>query len=68
MLFGKVRKAWKKRAVRHSIKNAGTKEWCAFAKALCGSSDVCQGFPYECKCCFDFYFNTVNVVQRVLEQ
>lgn len=68
MIFGKVREAWKKRARRHLIKNAGKEDWCTFAKALCGSSDNCPGFPYDCKCCFDRYFNTAKILQRVLEQ
>ena len=68
MFLGKVRKAWKKRARRHLIKNAGKEDWCAFTKALCGSWEICHGFPYDCKCCFDSYFNVGEILQRVLEQ
>lgn len=67
MVFRKVREAWKKRARRHLIENAGKDDWCAFAKALCGSWDSCSGFPYNCKSCFDSYFNVNEVLQRVLE-
>lgn len=66
-MFGNVRSAWKKRAIRQLIKDAG-KDWCTFARALCNSSDVCRGFPYECKACFDSYFNPTEVLQRALEQ
>ncbi|MGD2066957.1 MAG: hypothetical protein PVI43_07315 [Candidatus Bathyarchaeota archaeon] len=68
MLFGNVRKAWRKRAIRHLIKNAGEEEWRTFAKALCNSSDICRGFPIECKSCFDSYYNPAERLQRVLEQ
>ena len=68
MFFGKIREAWKKRAMRHLIKNAGKEDWCAFAKALCGSWNSCREFPYECKCCFDRYFNVHQILQNALEQ
>lgn len=67
MVFSKVREAWKKRAIRNLIKNAGKNDWCTFVKALCNSSDSCRGFPYSCKCCFDNYFETDDILQRVLE-
>jgi hypothetical protein len=66
MLFGNVRKAWKKRVARHLIKNAGEEDWRIFAKALCGSSNDCRGFPYECKSCFDSYFDPAKILQRAL--
>ncbi len=68
MVFGKVKKAWKKRARRNLIKNVGKGDWCAFAKALCGSWDSCRGYPYDCKGCFDSYFKTNEVLQRVLKE
>jgi len=68
MLFGNVRKAWKKRVIRHLIKSVGEEDWCTFARALCSSSDICRGFPYECKSCFDAYFNPAEILQRALEQ
>jgi hypothetical protein len=68
MLFGKVRDAWKKRARKHLVETVGKEDWCAFARALCGSTDNCRGFPYECKSCFDVYFNPVDVLQHALKQ
>ena len=68
MVFEKVRTAWKKRAIRQLIKNAGKEDWCTFVKALCGSWKTCHGFPYDCKCCFDGYFNTKEILQHILEQ
>jgi hypothetical protein len=68
MLFDNVRNAWKKRAARELIKKAGLGDWCTFAKALCGSSDCCHGFPYLCKSCFDAYFSRIDVIQNCLEQ
>ena len=68
MVLSKVREAWKRRARRSLIKNVGKKDWCVFAKALCNSSDNCRGFPYDCKCCFDSYFNTTEILQRIIEQ
>jgi hypothetical protein len=67
MLFEKIRKAWKKRAAQHLIRNAGREDWCAFAKALCGSSHSCCGFPYECKSCFDTYFDPDEVINRAIK-
>jgi hypothetical protein len=68
MVFEKIRAAWKKRAIHHLIKNAGKEDWCTFVKALCGSWERCRGFPYDCKCCFDGYFNTAEVLQHILEK
>jgi len=68
MVYGKFREAWKRRVRRHLIKKAGKEDWCAFAKALCRSWDGCHGFPYDCKCCFDIYFNAQEILQQVLEQ
>jgi hypothetical protein len=68
MLFGNVRKAWEKRAIKHLIKNAGEEEWRIFVKALCDSWNSCRGFPIECKLCFDSYYNPVERLQRILEQ
>ena len=68
MPFGKIRNAWKKRAIRHLIQNEGKTEWCVFAKALCNSWNSCRGFPYDCKSCFDSYFNPKDVIQQALEQ
>jgi len=67
MVFAKFREAWKKRVRRHLIKKAGKEDWCIFAKALCGSCNSCSGFPYDCKCCFDNYFNAKEIIQQVLE-
>jgi hypothetical protein len=68
MIFSKVRENWKKRARRLLIKRAGKEDWCAFAKALCRSWDSCQGFPYDCKGCFDSYFNPKEILQRIIEK
>ncbi|TSA57051.1 hypothetical protein D4R42_02365 [bacterium] len=68
MVFAKFREAWKKRVRRHLIEKAGKEDWCIFAKALCGSYNSCIGFPYDCKCCFDYYFNGKEILQQVLEQ
>jgi hypothetical protein len=68
MLLDNVRKAWKKRAIRHLIKNAGEYEWRTFAKALCDSSNLCHGFPVECKSCFDSYYDHDEMLERVLEE
>ena len=68
MVLGKIREAWKKRVRRQLIKNAGEKDWCAFAKALCMSWNRCPWFPYDCKSCFDTYFNVNEFLQHVLEQ
>ena len=68
MVFGKIRNVWKKRVIHHLIKNAGKEDWCTFAKALCGSWENCRGFPYECKICFDLYFDFDEILQHVLEQ
>jgi hypothetical protein len=68
MLFDNVRSAWKKRAIRHLIEAVGKEDWCTFVKALCNSSDICRGFPYECKACFDSYFNPTEILQHALEQ
>ena len=67
MVFAKVRDVWKKRVRRHLINKAGKEDWCVFAKALCKSWNGCHGFPYDCKCCFDDYFNVKLIVQQVLE-
>jgi hypothetical protein len=67
MVLGKIRKAWQKRARRRLIEKVGKEDWCIFVKALCGSSDSCGGFPYECKCCFDNYF-TPNKKKSSLDQ
>ncbi|PVX27422.1 MAG: hypothetical protein CW716_02365 [Candidatus Bathyarchaeum sp.] len=67
MLFDKVQKAWKRRANRHLIQQAGKEDWCAFAKALCSSADKCQGFPYECKACFDKYYKSPERLKQFLE-
>ena len=68
MVFAKFREAWKKRVRRHLIEKAGKEDWSIFAKALCGSSNSCSGFPYACKCCFDYYFNGKEILQQVLKQ
>ena len=68
MVLGKIREAWKKRVRRHLIKNAGKEDWCVFVKALCMSWDHCRGFPYDCKCCFDTYFNVNEMLQHIFEQ
>ena len=68
MVLDKVREAWKKRAVRNLIKNAGKEDWCIFVKALCNSSESCHGFPYTCKFCFDNYFEQADFLQHLLEK
>jgi len=68
MLFDNVRRAWKKRAIKHLIESAGEEDWRTFAKALCDSTDSCRGFPIQCKACFDSYYNPAEMLQRVLEQ
>ena len=65
MLFGKVREAWKNRARRHLVYKAGKADWCIFAKALCGSWNICSGYPFDCKCCFDYYFNGKKIRQQI---
>ena len=67
MVFAKFREAWQKRVRRHLINKAGKEDWCVFVKALCMSWDSCRGFPYDCKCCFDNYFNIKEIIQQVLE-
>ena len=67
MVFGKIRDAWKKRTREHLVKNAGEEEWCTFARALCGSADNCHGFPYQCKACFDTYYNPADVLECALK-
>ena len=68
MIFAKGMEVWKKRARRQLINKVGKEDWCIFAKALCGSSSSCSGFPYECKCCFDTFFKEKDILQKVLEQ
>ncbi|MFX1514636.1 MAG: hypothetical protein ACFFCQ_18885 [Promethearchaeota archaeon] len=68
MVFSRIRENWKKRAKFHLIRNAKKKDWCTFAKALCGSWKNCSGFPNKCKCCFDGYFNTAAILERIIEQ
>ena len=68
MIVKKIKEAWKKRARKHLVKKAGEKDWCIFTKALCGSWNNCSGFPYDCKKCFDNYFNGKQFLQQILEK
>ena len=68
LFFANIRDSWKKRVRRHLINVAGKEDWCTFAKALCGSWESCHGFPYECKGCFDIYFDSKEILQHVLEK
>ena len=67
MIFSKIIEAWKKRARRRLIKDAGSGDWCIFVKALCGSWENCHGYPYECKCCFDNFFNVDEILEHIQE-
>ena len=67
MIYDKFREAWKRRVRHHLIKNAGKEDWRVFVKALCMSWDSCREFPYDCKFCFDNYFNAKEIIQQVLE-
>ncbi|MBT8171324.1 hypothetical protein KJN74_00435 [Candidatus Bathyarchaeota archaeon] len=68
MVFTKIRKSWKKRARRHLVKKEGEEDWRIFTKALCGSWNKCNGFPYDCKCCFDNYFKDKEFLHQILEK
>ena len=68
MVLDRVREAWKRRAIRNLIKNAGIEDWCIFVKALCNSAKSCHGFPYTCKSCFDNYFEPAEILQHILEK
>ena len=57
-----------RRVRQHLINKTGKKDWSVFAKALCRSWDCCCGFPYDCKCCFDYYFNVKKILYQVQEQ
>ena len=67
MIFSKILDAWKKRVRRHLIKDAGFNDWCIFVKALCGSWESCHGYPYDCKCCFDNFFNVEEILNQLQE-
>ena len=60
------KRVWRRRARKNLIKAVGEKDWCIFVKSLCSSWSSCSGFPFDCKCCFDGYFNPDEFLQHVL--